>query len=182
MTIFQYVKSFFLFGNLISIFKFIRAHSRLNKITGRNGFNPFHAKKEFNEFQRQEEIILYGFPLTISQRNTQNVLFQQIVKEQDVHNILLGQYIRKEGTLSASLSIEALIFILSTIAIACTSFIIFMCSIAVVISSVTLTAKFSIIALMLGINGYTVFQFYFRFFSTTRSFLFNVNSIRKILK
>lgn len=181
MSVFQYIKSLLLFGNLISIIKCIRAYSELNRIVDKNDFNPFHAKKEFSEFQRQEEIILYGYPLTFSQRDAQNTLFQHIAKEQDVHNIFLGKYIRKEGMLSARFPIEAILFILSSIAIACTSFIIVVCCIEVVTSSLIFSTKLLILALMLGINGYTVFQFYFRFFSTTRSFLSNVNSIRKIL-
>lgn len=181
MSLFQYIKSLLLFGNLISIIKCIRAYNKLNRVVGENEFNPFHAKKEFSEFQRQEEIILYGYPLTFSQRDAQNTLFKHIAKQQEVHNIFLGKYIQKEGKLSANMPIESLLFILSSTAIACTTFIIFMCSMEVLTSSVTLTTKLLIFAIILGINGYTVFQFYFRFFSTTRSFLSNVNSIRKIL-
>lgn len=181
MTILQYVKSFFLFGNPISIFKFIRSFSRLNEITGRDGFNPFHAKKEFNEFQRQEEVILYGYHLTTYQRNTQDTLFQQIAKERDVHDIFLGRYIGKEGILSASLFIETLLFFLSAIAITYSSIIFIAFSCAAIIYPAYLTNTPFIIAITLCLNGYIVFQFYFLIFSTSRTFLMNRKSLRKIL-
>ncbi|MEC8811520.1 MAG: hypothetical protein VXY23_09420 [Pseudomonadota bacterium] len=173
MSIFQYMKSALLFGNLISIIRYIIARKRLYEITEVRGFNAFDAKTSFNEFQRQEEKILYGYSLNIEQRSTQNKLFQHLKIENDVHNLFLGLYVVEDGKLKANVLVEAILFILSLIAVFGTSIIILIATVSVFASALTLSIKLLVATIILSINGYSVFHFYCRFLSTTKSFLKN---------
>ncbi len=173
MSIIQYMKSAFLFGNLISIIRYFIVRKRLYEITEVRGFNAFNAKTSFNEFQRQEEKILYGYSLNIEQRSTQNKLFKHLRKENDVHNLFLGLYVVEDGQLKAHVFVEAILFILSFIAVFGASIIIIIATVSVFLSALTLSSKLLVATIILSINGYSVFHFYCRFLSTTQSLLKN---------
>lgn len=181
MSIIKYIKSAFLFMNFFAIAKHITAQKKLFKTTEERGFNQFHAKKHFNEFQRQEEAVLYGYTLNIEQRETQNKLFQIIKNEEDVHNIFLGPYIKKNGKLKSNIIIEVILFILSMIVTLGIATITLMIIYSIFSANLTFSSKLTITTLFLITNSYIAFIFYNRFLLTAKVFVKNYKTIKRLL-
>lgn len=181
MSIIKYIKSAFLFMNIFAIAKHIIAQKKLYKTTEEKGFNQFYAKQHFNEFQRQEEVVLYGYTLNIEQRETQNKLFQMLKNEEDVHNIFLGPYIKKNGKLKSNIIIEVILFILSMIVTLGITTITLMTIYSIFSANLTLSSKITITTMFLIINSYIAFIFYNRFLLTAKVFVRKYKTIKRLL-
>lgn len=177
MSLFDYCRSVILFGNLFQIFKLVESEKRLNNITKEDNYNDFLAKSAFNDYQRSEEAIRYGFTLTLEQRKTLNKLFMVLSHGHHAHNLFTGRYIRSNGNIKAYFFVEALLFVLSFIAITCALVILANVVTAVLFSSITMVSKLSILGILAAINGVPLFHFYYRFLSPSHSYLCNRNKI-----
>ncbi|WP_299581516.1 hypothetical protein [uncultured Microbulbifer sp.] len=143
----------------------------LNQITTQDGYNEFAARTSFNDFQRHEESLLYGIILSAAQREKQNLLFQQLPNERQVHHLFVGRYIQKDGKATQNPLLERALLLFGCVMSASAISIALKISTDVAFSSASLTAKIGFILTLFVLVCIPFFHLHGRYLAPTYTYL-----------
>lgn len=173
MTVFRQLSSLILFGQILSLIRLHAAFNRLNQITSQTGFNEFHAKTATADFERHEEMLLYGTTLTVDQRERRYQLFELMPDdhENNVHQLFIGRYIEKDGSVIQYPLFERILFLFGWIALATTIAATAKIGIEVALSPQSLAPKIGFIFTLLVVLGVPMHHLHGRYLAPAYTYL-----------